>query len=40
MDGVQLLKVAEPLLRDSLIFTIKSSGVHGTHLIEIERIKG
>ena len=37
MDGVQLLKVAEPLLRDSLLFTITSSGVYGTHLIDIER---
>ena len=34
------LNAAEPLRRDSLLLTTKSPGVTGTHLIDLERMKG
>ena len=34
------LKAAEPLLRDSLLFTTKSAGVNRDYLNDLERIKG
>ena len=36
MDGVQLLWIG----KDSLLFTTKSPGVPGTHLIDLGKIKG
>ena len=37
--GFNCLRAAEPLLGDSLLFTIKSPGVPGTHLIKLTRQK-
>ena len=39
MAGVQL-KATEPLQGDTLLFTTKSSGVPGAHLIDLKRMKG
>ena len=33
------LKATEPLRRDSLLFTTKSLGVPGTHLINLRRME-
>ena len=41
MDGFNFLKAAtEPLRGDSLLLTTQSPGVPGTHLIDLERMKG
>ena len=40
MDGLNCLKATEPLQGDSLLFTTKSPGVSGTHLIDLGRMKG
>ena len=37
--GFNCLKAAEPLRGDSLLFTSKSPGGPGTHLIDIGRMK-
>ena len=34
------LKITEPLLGDSLLFTTQFPGVPGTHLINFSRLKG
>ena len=38
--GFICLKAAEPLREDTLLFTTKSPGLLGTHLIDLGRIKG
>ena len=38
--GFNCLKAAEPLQRNSLLFTTKISEIPGTHLINLGRIKG
>ena len=40
MDGVQLPQATELLKRDSLLFTTKSPGGPGTHLINLRGMKG
>ena len=40
MDEVQLLEATELLRGDSLLFTTKSPGGPGTHLIDLGRMKG
>ena len=37
--GLNCLKATEPLLRDSLIFTIQSPGTSNTHLIDLIWLK-
>ena len=39
MAGIQL-KATEPLQGDTLLFTTKSPGVPGDHLIDLGRMKG
>ena len=38
--GFNCLKATEPLRGDNLLFTARSSGVPGTHLIGLGRMKG
>ena len=38
--GFNCLKATEPLRGECLLFTSKSSGVTGTHLIYLRRVKG
>ena len=38
--GFNCLKATEPLRGDSLLFTIQFSGVPGTQLIDLGRMKG
>ena len=38
--GFNCLKVAEPLRGNSLLLTIHSPGVTGTHLIHLGRMEG
>ena len=43
MDGVVLrecLKATEPLWGDSFFFTTKFLEIHGTHFIDLRKIKG
>ena len=39
MAGIQV-KATEPLQGDTLLFTTKSPGVPGDHLIDLRRMKG
>lgn len=38
--GFNYLKATEPLQGESLLFITKSSGVPGTHLIDLRMMKG
>ena len=38
--GFNCIKATEPLLGDSLLFTTKSPGGPGTHLIDLRKMKG
>ena len=38
--GFNCLNATKPLRGDSLLFTIQSPGVPGTHLIDLGRMKG
>ena len=37
--GFNCLKATEPLQGDSLLFTTKSPGVPGTHIVDFRRMK-